>query len=102
MATRRSLIDVEEGQLTLSVNDEKVMFNIYQTKKFPDDTDTCHKIVFIISVVKEEKVFIEDLLEHCMIISATSEDITTVEGYTESKDLVDCVFALVALPVESN
>ncbi|XP_022873332.1 uncharacterized protein LOC111392265 [Olea europaea var. sylvestris] len=71
LTTGKALIDVQGGQLTLKVNEEKVMFNIYQVMKFLDDTNTCHRTDFIDSVVKEESIFIEDPLKHCMIISAT-------------------------------
>ena len=30
LATKRALIDVQKGELTLRVNKEEVMFNIYQ------------------------------------------------------------------------
>lgn len=33
-------------------------------------------------MVEEEKLFIEDSLEHCMMISAAREDIDIVVGYT--------------------
>lgn len=84
------------------VNDEEVMFNIYQAMKFPDDANTCHRIDFIESAVKEEKLFIEDPLEHCMMFSATNDDINTSGEYTGSKDLVDCILALESLPNEDN
>ncbi|XP_022893882.1 uncharacterized protein LOC111408347 [Olea europaea var. sylvestris] len=41
LATGRALIDVQEGQLTLRVNEEEVRFNIYQAMKYSDDNDTC-------------------------------------------------------------
>lgn len=45
--------------------------------KYLDDTNTCHKIHFIDSSVKEEKAFIEDPPEHCMMFGAIKEDINT-------------------------
>ena len=42
LATRRALIDVQKGELTLRVNKEEVMFNIYQAMRFPEDPRRCH------------------------------------------------------------
>ena len=42
LATRRALIDMHSGELTLKVNEEEVIFNIYQSMKFPDKAITCH------------------------------------------------------------
>ena len=41
LATGRVLIDVQKGELTLIVNKEDVMFNIYQAMRFPEDPSTC-------------------------------------------------------------
>ncbi|XP_028785018.1 uncharacterized protein LOC114740933 [Neltuma alba] len=37
LATTRTLIDVEKGEITMPVNDEKVIFNMNKALKFPDD-----------------------------------------------------------------
>ncbi|XP_022870856.1 uncharacterized protein LOC111390100 [Olea europaea var. sylvestris] len=63
LTTRRALIDVQGGQLTLRVNEEEVRFNIYQAMKYSDDNDTCRRIDFIDSAVRDEKLCIEDPLE---------------------------------------
>ncbi|XP_022889017.1 uncharacterized protein LOC111404442 [Olea europaea var. sylvestris] len=55
LATRRALINVQEGHLTLRVNEEEARFNIYQAMKYADDTDTCHIIDFIDSACKDIK-----------------------------------------------
>ena len=43
LATRRPLIDVLRGQLTLRVNEEEVMFRVYRTMKFPNEIATYHR-----------------------------------------------------------
>ncbi|XP_022845337.1 uncharacterized protein LOC111368339 [Olea europaea var. sylvestris] len=84
LATGRALIDVQGGQLTLRVNEEEVRFNIYQAMKYSDDNYTCHRIDFIDSAVKDEKLCIEDPLEQ------------------RSKDLVDYILALESTSVVEN
>ncbi|XP_022856114.1 uncharacterized protein LOC111377273 [Olea europaea var. sylvestris] len=98
LATGKVFIDVQGGQLTLTVNEEEMRFNIYQAMQFPNDTNTCHKIDFIDAVVKEEDVLIEDHLEHCMMMSATRDDVTASGEYTGYKVLVDYISALESLP----
>ncbi|XP_068662900.1 uncharacterized protein [Aristolochia californica] len=44
LATGRALIDVQKGELTLRVNKEEVMFNIYQAMKFAEDPSTCLQV----------------------------------------------------------
>ena len=41
LATGRALIAVQKGELTLRVNKEEVMFNIYQAMRFPKDPSIC-------------------------------------------------------------
>ncbi|XP_022855446.1 uncharacterized protein LOC111376705 [Olea europaea var. sylvestris] len=102
LATRRPLIDVQGGYLTLRVNQEEVRFNIYQAMKYSDDTDTCHRIDFIDSTVIDEKLYIEDPLEQCMMFSSTKDDISSSGEYAGSKDLIDCILALESTPVQNN
>ncbi|XP_022843229.1 uncharacterized protein LOC111366765 [Olea europaea var. sylvestris] len=63
LITGRALIDVQGGHLTLRVNQEEARFNIYQEMKYSNDTDTCHRIDFIDSAMRDEKAYIEDPLE---------------------------------------
>ena len=42
LSTSRALIDVHSSELTLRVNEEEVIFNIYRSMKFPDEAATCH------------------------------------------------------------
>lgn len=70
--------------------------------KFPDDTNTFHKIYFIGFVGKKENIFVKDLLEHCMMISATREEIITTVDYTRSKDLVDYILTIESSPNKGN
>ena len=44
LATRRTLIDVQKGELTMRVQDEQVTFNVFQSMKFPSDAEECSAI----------------------------------------------------------
>ena len=59
LATGRALIDVQKGELTLRVNKEEVMFNIYQATRFPEDPSTCFQV---------------DVIEQC-VVEAFQEDV---------------------------
>lgn len=65
----RALIDVHGEQLTLWAN-EKVGFTIYQTKKFPKNIDTYHKVKSIHLVVRKKykKELFDDLLEQYIVM----------------------------------
>ncbi|XP_068651586.1 uncharacterized protein [Aristolochia californica] len=76
LATGRALIDVQKGELTLKVNKEDVMFNIYQAMKFLEDPSTCFRVDIIKQCVEE--AFQEDLpadhLERCITTSSHAYD----------------------------
>ena len=58
MATGRALNYVQKGELTLRVNKEDVMFNIYQAMRILEEPSTC----FRVDVIKQcvEEAFQED------------------------------------------
>ncbi|XP_030939518.1 uncharacterized protein LOC115964323 [Quercus lobata] len=59
LATGRALIDVQKGELTLRVNKEEVIFNIYQAMRFLEDPSTCFRV---------------DVIEQC-VVEAFQEDV---------------------------
>ncbi|XP_028110220.1 uncharacterized protein LOC114308756 [Camellia sinensis] len=59
LAMGRALIDVQNGELTLRVNKEEIMFNIYQAMRFPEDPSTCFRVDVIKQCVEES--FQEDV-----------------------------------------
>ncbi|PON51069.1 Aspartic peptidase domain containing protein [Parasponia andersonii] len=69
LATRRTLIDVQKGQLILRVQEEQVTFNVFKAMKYPTKVDSCSRIDIADSYVKE--VFQASLpaspLESCLI-----------------------------------
>ena len=60
LAMGRALIDVQKGELTLRVNKEEVMLNIYQAMRFLEDPSIC----FWVDVIEQcvVKDFQEDVL----------------------------------------
>ncbi|XP_024022414.1 uncharacterized protein LOC112091909 [Morus notabilis] len=53
LATRRDLIDVHSGNLTLRVNEEKAIFNILNPKRSPQEKPTCNRVEELKSCIKE-------------------------------------------------
>ncbi|XP_017604813.1 uncharacterized protein LOC108451659 [Gossypium arboreum] len=54
LATSRTLIDVQKGELTIRVNDQQVTFNVFDALKYADKNEECHLICLIEVVVVEE------------------------------------------------
>ncbi|KAM6546008.1 hypothetical protein CsatB_026744 [Cannabis sativa] len=89
LATGRTLIDVQKGELTMPVNDQQVTFNVFNAMRFPDEIEECSRISVIDSIVAE-KFHKEASKEEKMISSleeleALSEDEETKVTWVESK-----------------
>ena len=41
LATGRTLIDVQKGLLTLRVQDEQVVFKVFEATQYPNDKEEC-------------------------------------------------------------
>ena len=69
LATGKVIIDVQQGKLTLRVNDENVVFNIYESLSHHDEDSTCHAIDIIDHTISEhvEVMLANDHLEQNMI-----------------------------------
>ena len=104
MATGWALIDVQNGELTLKVNKEEVMFNIYQAMRFLEDPSTC----FLVDVIEQcvVEAFQEDVptdhLERCITTSSHAQDFnnsTVCESDLPfvNEEFLHYVFALGAL-----
>ncbi|KAK6145939.1 hypothetical protein DH2020_019808 [Rehmannia glutinosa] len=94
LATGRALIDVQQGELTLRVNDDEVLFNIYKAMKFQEEPQTCHFIDMIeqcdqMEVIKQD---LKDPLEHYLINSIMKCD----EEISDDIDLLEFIFSLEA------
>ncbi|KAA3471225.1 hypothetical protein EPI10_016866 [Gossypium australe] len=54
LATGRTLIDVQKGELTIRVNDQQITFNVFDAMKCTDENEKCHAIGFLDSAVEKE------------------------------------------------
>ena len=54
LATARTLIDVEKGELTLRVADEQVTFSMHKLLKSPDQSEQCFFVDILEQVMQEE------------------------------------------------
>ena len=54
LATRRTLIDVQKGELTMRVHDQQVTFNVFKAMRFADDVEECSAINMLNSLVVAE------------------------------------------------
>ena len=52
-ATNKILIDVQQGKLTLCMQDEEVSFNIFKAMKYPSNNDECYHIDIVDKVMTE-------------------------------------------------
>ncbi|XP_062114553.1 uncharacterized protein LOC133825654 [Humulus lupulus] len=52
LATRRTLIDVQNGELTMRVNDQQVTFSVFKAMKFPDDIEECSRLSMMKNLAK--------------------------------------------------
>ena len=54
LATGRTLIDVQKGELTMRVQDQEVKFNVFKAMKFPADEEECFRMEIIDRIVNED------------------------------------------------
>ena len=81
LATGRTLIDVQKGELTMRVQNEEVTFNVFKAMKFPSDFEDCFRIDLIDKVVDEAygNTTIRDPLEDSLVNSSNVETLETME-----------------------
>ena len=53
LATARTLIDVEKGEIKLRVNGDEVVFNMKKALKYPRDTTDCFRVDMLDEVIQE-------------------------------------------------
>ncbi|PIN10844.1 DNA-directed DNA polymerase [Handroanthus impetiginosus] len=69
LATSRTLIDVKKGELTMRVQDQQIMFNVFKAMKFPNESNECFSISIFDNLAGRE-AFTErplDLVEHALL-----------------------------------
>ncbi|XP_050125739.1 uncharacterized protein LOC126603005 [Malus sylvestris] len=88
LITARTLIDVEQGVLTLRIGEEKATFKVFEAGKFPREAEDCFRIDLVETVISE-KFRVEkpsDPMEAALVHAATSED--------ENQLLAECALYL--------
>ncbi|XP_073019377.1 uncharacterized protein [Primulina eburnea] len=75
LATGKALIDVQKGELVLRFYEESVIFNVFQSIKYPNDTSDCFRIDATDEFVEcdLQGLIIEDPLEVCLTHSSPQE-----------------------------
>ncbi|XP_024962960.1 uncharacterized protein LOC112503126 [Cynara cardunculus var. scolymus] len=56
LATGGTLIDVQKGELTMRLQDQKVTFNVFNSLKYPDYLEECSGVTEIETMCYEEEV----------------------------------------------
>ena len=74
LATGKTLIDVQKGELTMRVNDQQVTFNVLEAMRNPDEVEDFN----FLSVVD---VVVADIMERCC--STTFDRINTFDDVEE-------------------
>ncbi|XP_050104717.1 uncharacterized protein LOC126584354 [Malus sylvestris] len=94
MATARTLIDVEAGTLTLRVQDQSVVFSLFEATKRPGDVHDCIRVDVLDSIL------------HAEIMSRLTSDplLNVLHGfenkYTEDEEVFEYVSALESVPFQ--
>jgi len=61
LTTSKALIDVEQGKLTLRLDDEKVVFKVFNSLKHPSNFDTYKYISTVNSFVPINSLFMQEI-----------------------------------------
>nr|XP_028961481.1 LOW QUALITY PROTEIN: uncharacterized protein LOC103409283 [Malus domestica] len=94
MATARTLIDVEAGTLTLRVQDQSVVFSLFEATKRPGDEHDCMRVDVLDSILHAE-----------IMLRLTSDPLLNVlhgfeTKYTEDEEVFEYVSALESVPFQ--
>ncbi|XP_010243912.1 PREDICTED: uncharacterized protein LOC104587856 [Nelumbo nucifera] len=91
LTTGNALIDVQKGLLTLRINGEEVVFNVFQTKKYPNRSE--HEIYAIdcidvwaaeINTSKLDDPFESCILNSCKNMQVMEEEVKEAMNYLEA------------------
>ncbi|PIN20438.1 DNA-directed DNA polymerase [Handroanthus impetiginosus] len=56
LATGRTLIDVQKGELTMRVQDQQIIFNVFKAMKFPNESDECFAVNLFDNLAGNESI----------------------------------------------
>ncbi|XP_052878831.1 uncharacterized protein LOC128285367 [Gossypium arboreum] len=75
LATGRTLIDVQKGELTMRVQDDQVTFNVFKSMRFPDAIDDCSAVSNSEDLIVEKELnSVEDPLERILTSDPPSDE----------------------------
>nr|XP_009785079.1 PREDICTED: uncharacterized protein LOC104233389 [Nicotiana sylvestris] len=83
LETGKTLVDVEVGELTFRVGDEKVVFHVCKLMKQPNSTEVCSFVDLVTEVIVDETsvmINVEDPLEAILL----NHDVTEDEGLVDA------------------
>nr|XP_009768437.1 PREDICTED: uncharacterized protein LOC104219441 [Nicotiana sylvestris] len=90
LAMGKALVDVEDGELTFRVGDEKVVFHVCKSMRQPNSNEVCSFVDLVIDVIVDETsvvMNVDDTLE-AVLLNCDDEE---MERY------VDCVDSTLAV-----
>ncbi|KAI5319291.1 hypothetical protein L3X38_038999 [Prunus dulcis] len=90
MATPKTLIDVEAGTLTLRVQDQSVVFNLFEAAKRPAEQQGCMRIDMVDSMVQDGFYANSKTDQLLHVLQGELE----IDSEDEEKELLAVVFAL--------
>ncbi|XP_075110335.1 uncharacterized protein LOC142181280 [Nicotiana tabacum] len=82
VATGKTLVDVEAGELTFRVGDENVVFNVCKSMKQPNSTEVCSFVDLVTAVIVDDTsamINVEDPLEVVLLNMDVNDDASRVE-----------------------
>ncbi|XP_062085631.1 uncharacterized protein LOC133791729 [Humulus lupulus] len=76
LATGRTLIDVQKGELTMRVQDEKVTFNVFKAMRSPYEVEECSVVSVVDSLASREfeTSNVGDPLERLLLFDSHNEE----------------------------
>ena len=98
MLTAKCVVDMGNGNLEMSVDDQKVTFNLFDAIKHPNDHKACFKVE---AVEQEVAMVVQNMTSHSPLEKAL---INVVDCLTkeEEKDLRNCLEDLDGLKVSPS
>ncbi|XP_062114143.1 uncharacterized protein LOC133825178 [Humulus lupulus] len=72
----RTLIDVQKGELTMRVQDEKVTFNVFKAMRIPDEVKECSVVSMVDSLASRafETSNVDDPLERLLLFDSHNDE----------------------------
>ncbi|XP_062080295.1 uncharacterized protein LOC133785049 [Humulus lupulus] len=76
LATGRTLIDVQKGELIMRVQDEKVTFNVFKAMIFPVEVEECSMVSVVDSLASNEfeTSNVDDPLERLLLFNSHNDE----------------------------